>query len=134
MTPLTDQEQSELRVAEESIGAGLDVQVSFAQLLNFWSSLVEEVGTGYADTVDDYTNELTARDLLERVLQGVSVELAAKLSTLVKPFDDRFASMTTEDRDHRLGRYFTVGSGWWWSRVPKVLTGSLREALQSPAR
>ena len=103
--------------------------VTLGKLLSWWESFVEEVEEGYPSSFDEYANDLSSRDVLERLVREAPPELAAKLTETLKPFDDRFEAATAEDSDGRIGELFAHDESWWWSRIPKRLEGELAAAL-----
>ncbi len=56
-------------------------------------------------TVDDFTNDLTGRDGLERLLHWASPALAADLQLRVDAADERYREGTVEDGGAALGRH-----------------------------
>jgi hypothetical protein len=103
-------------------------------LFNDWVSLVTEVEGGYADSVDDYTNDLTSRDLLEDLIRDSQPSLRAKLERALKPWDERFRRATRPDDEKALSRYFNIKDRWWWHRTPAKgqLAVYLRQRASSP--
>jgi hypothetical protein len=103
-------------------------RVTVPYLLQRWQKLSSSVDR-YMLTVDDYTNNLCARDGLEIVLAGCQEPLRAKLRLVTEEADKEFLAKTQEGVGHALGRYFRIGqsSGWWWKRTPA--TGPLAELL-----
>lgn len=108
--------------------------VTVDTLLNDWVSLVAEVEAGYAGSVDDYTNDLTSRDLLEDLIRGSQPSLRAKLEGALEPWDERFRRATAYDDRRALSRFFNIGDGWWWRRTPTEgqLATYLRQRVPSP--
>lgn len=97
------------------------------RLLALWESFVESVETGYEDSVDEYTNDLSARDVLEGVpTTGTSW---ASLRRQLTALDTRFEAATVPDNQARLAEFFTIGPGWWWRRLPRKVGGSLAATL-----
>jgi hypothetical protein len=103
-------------------------------LFDDWMSFVTEVEGGYAESVDDYTNDLTSRDLLEDLIQDSQPSLRAKLEAALKPLDERFRGATADDDGRALSRYFKIKERWWWHRTPTKgqLATYLRQRAQSP--
>ncbi len=102
--------------------------VTVTWLLGSWRDLALEVRQ-YTATVDDYTNDLTARDALEIVLAECPEPLRTKLKSAIEQADKEFLAGTQDDADHSLETYFRINpsSGWWWKRTPR--SGSLAEYL-----
>jgi hypothetical protein len=108
--------------------------VTVDTLFNDWMSLVTGVEDGYAGSVDDYTNDLTSRDLLEDLIRDSQPSLRAKLERALKPWDERFRRATTPDDAKVLSRFFNIKDRWWWHRTPTTgeLAAYLRQRAPSP--
>jgi hypothetical protein len=102
--------------------------VTVERLLRNWHRLSVSVDR-YIMTVDDYTNDLTARDGLEIVLTKCPERLGTKLRAHIELADQEFLARTLDDVEHTLGHYFRIDrrSGWWWHRKPTA--GPLAEYL-----
>ena len=107
--------------------------VTPAWLLATWDKLAASVD-GYELTIDDYSNDLMARDGLEWTLGACAEPLRAKLQAWVQAADRTFIAATQPDDDGALGRLVRIDetSGWWWKRRPK--TGPLADSLPHGAR
>jgi hypothetical protein len=107
--------------------------VTAAWLLTRWDELAASVD-GYELTIDDYTNELMARDGLEWVLGTCPQPLRAKLLSWIETADLAFVAGTQDDGDGVVGRFFRIDetSRWWWKRAPK--SGPLADSLPHRAR
>lgn len=108
--------------------AGWSSQVTVERLLQEWEQLAGEVGD-YVATIDDYTNDLTARDALDRILLWASDAFKPVLAKRIAAADERFRTATSDDEGLAVGRYFTIERhpGWWWRRRPT--TGPLSTYL-----
>ncbi len=91
--------------------------VDAAQLLERWAQFPEEAKE-YTATVDDYTNDLTMRDVIEVVLREAVEPLRGKLLRFVDDADERFRAATVDDDQGRLSQHFRISKGWWWRRIP----------------
>jgi len=98
---------------------GWAAHATVPRLSQDWRNLAVSVDR-YRLTIDDYTNDLMARDALEIVLGACQDPFRAKLRRYVEDADAAFLARTEEDSGSRLGRYFRVdeSSGWWWKRRP----------------
>ncbi len=115
---LSPNEQAALGVLESRFSQRARFPITLESLISDWETLVKEVQEGYPSTVDEYTNDLTARDLLEEVLCSLSEASQRKVAKVIRPLDEHFRTATCPDEDHVLSRYFRVHDGWWWSRIP----------------
>jgi hypothetical protein len=118
------------------IGRRLHAQgwaVTVAWMLAEWHEFSLSVD-GYDLSIDDYTNDLIARDGLERTLAECQQPLRTKLLSWIEVADQEFIANTQDDVDGALGRFSDVdeSSGWWWKRRPA--TGPLAEFLTNRSR
>jgi len=111
---LAPEERDELArlLGDDSLGA----------LLQDWSRFVTEVERGYDDSIYEYTNDLSVRARLERVVAGASPGLRAQLEGALAEDDRRFTAATEEAAR-------PLGKSRWAQRVPTRRTGELAEDL-----
>jgi hypothetical protein len=95
---------------------------SLGALLQDWNRLVTEVERGYDDSIYEYTNDISVRDRLERVIARASPGLRAQLEGAVAEDDRRFAAATEEAAR-------PLGTSRWAQRVPTRRVGELAEDL-----
>lgn len=98
--------------------------------LRRWAAFVRQVETGYDDTIYDYTNDLSVRDLLEEQLAPLSPADGEALRAELHPWDQRFEAATrpsirpvapgVKDRERP-----------WWFRIPLKLSEELASDLRS---
>ncbi|RSN64176.1 hypothetical protein DMH12_03925 [Streptomyces sp. WAC 04229] len=82
-------------------------------LLARWVRFVESCEHGYRSDAQDYFNDLTSRDSLERAMGAVELQKFPELSQLrakVEAVDVRFRSMLLPDAFPRIDEKF------WWAR------------------
>ncbi|HET9656281.1 MAG TPA: hypothetical protein VFP72_13070 [Kineosporiaceae bacterium] len=94
-----------------------------------WRQLVDQVEGGYGWCVDEYTNDLTARDWLDEAWPVLTSRVRAAREPELAAIDARFRAATTDDDGELLAHFFRVGrrSGWWWRRRPLHLVGQFAE-------
>ena len=115
--------QSELSFPEEKFlnkfSACAKFQITMVSLLNGWQNFVADVEGGYSFGIEDYTNDLTLRDLIEEIARGSADTLREKIISAVKPSDEKFRSITQTIKRP----LFKVDSDelWWWFRIPVKL-------------
>lgn len=88
-----------------------------------WRDLVGIVEDGYTMTIDDYTNDLAIRDVVEEVRPFLTEAVRELLDEDLAPLDQRYESATRAAS----GRLPGGSTHWWAQRVPKVLVGELAE-------
>lgn len=87
-------------------------------LLERWTDFIRDVERGFDGTVDDYTNELSVRDIIEEVRQVVTPAGQAHLDRSLRPLDERFEQATSTVDKPLLPETAGRTPGPWWSRVP----------------
>jgi len=127
---LNPEQQAELArlLAELAEQSGRDD--SLAAMLRRWSDFVTRAERGYDDSIYEYTNDLSVRDRLERVVRSAGPGLRAALEGGLADDDRRFEA-ATEDAARALGEFAETSPPWWWRRVPRRRVGELAEDLAS---
>jgi hypothetical protein len=115
MQPLLDQ-----------MSARAHFTISLKYLLQKWDEFTSSVEEGYNYSIYDYTNDLSSRDLLEKIIINSSGALNKKLITIIGQIDDRYRE-STDICVKPLRSSFWSAEGWWWFRIPKKLIGELKE-------
>jgi hypothetical protein len=107
---------------------GWAAYVTVVRVLRDWQTLAMSADR-YVATIEDYTNDLTARDGLEMVLGQCQGPLHAKLKASIEQADREFLVRTRNDDDDALGQLYRIdeSAGWWWKRRPAA--GPLAEYL-----
>jgi len=106
-------------------------KLSLNTLLQNWYRFVVEVERGYNDSIYEYTNDLSNRDLIENILLSVQPSLHARLLKAIQPWDERFIKATEAGLRPLVNLTSDKLSFFWWSRIPKNLTDELKEDLQA---
>jgi hypothetical protein len=109
-------------VADFVISRGID------WLIDSWKNFVESCEKGYTLSIDDYTNDLTSRDIIHNVLDKLEDNnLRNKIKIIIQPFDLRFRQLlvdtqiqTWPDEDK---------TKWWFFGIVKNANGELLEDL-----
>ncbi len=104
-------------------------KLSFKTLLQDWVRFVLQVERGYKDSIYEYTNDLSIRDVLEKIMISVQPPLRSKLFKSIGPWDDRFILATREIPRCLIDTAAEASS--WWFRIPKNLGGELEQDLRS---
>ncbi|MGH2443348.1 MAG: hypothetical protein ACRDFX_09310 [Chloroflexota bacterium] len=91
-----------------------------AALIRDWAQFVEAVRDGFSDDESEYTNDLSARDIIQSVLDRVSPPVRSRLEAEVAPIDELFLAATVDGSGPRHAVYEMTGRAWWWLRDPKI--------------
>jgi hypothetical protein len=126
---LTPEEREELARLLAELAARAGREDSLGALLGRWSAFVTTVERGYDDSIYEYTNDLSVRDRLERVVAGAGPALRGKLHAALAEDDRRFTA-ATEEAGRALGEFVEEAPAWW-RRVPRRRVGELAEDLDS---
>jgi hypothetical protein len=127
---LSPDEQHELARLLAELAERSGREDSLGAMLGRWSDFVTRVERGYDDSIYEYTNDLSVRDRLERVVHGAGPGLRAKLEGALAEDDRRFEA-ATEDSARPLGEFGQTTPPRWWRRVPRRPAGELAEDLES---
>ncbi len=103
---------------------------SVRQLLRKWVDFVRQVQAGYDFSIYDYTNDLSARDLLEEKVRRLSPAEAAAVREELLAWDGRFEEATRPSL-RPVAPGVTDREGSWWFRVPCKLSEELAADLRS---
>jgi hypothetical protein len=123
---LSPDEQQELARLLAELAQRSGREDSLDAMLCRWSDFVTRVQRGYDDSIYEYTNDLSVRDRLERIVQGAGPRLRARLEGCLADDDRRFEA-ATEQSARPLGEARPP----WWRRVPRRRAGELAEDLES---
>lgn len=93
--------------------------LSLNQLLRQWRDFVVRIERGYKDSIYEYSNELSVRNLLEEILHHVTPSLREELLRLIKPWDERFDKATSEVARPLSSKSMQGVTHRWWFRIPK---------------
>lgn len=104
--------------------------ITLARLLKKWEWFVEVVEQGYDDSIYEYTNDLSVRDLLESVSVACPPPLRDRLTDTLDAWDDRFRKATVALQKPLMQREGNEQPGWWWVRVPVRLGAELEKDLK----
>lgn len=102
---------------------------NLAELLHRWERLISSLATGYEDSIYEYKNDLTTRDILERLLGQATESLQAKLLTAILPLDEAFKN-STQLLSRPLARN-KPDNWWWWRCIPSQPSPELEADLRS---
>jgi len=95
-----------------------------------WSNIVSAVASGYELSMEDYTNDLTIRDLIEKVRQVLSPKGQQVLASVLRTIDEQFLRATYGLSEALRSAEKGEELGFWWYRVPKQHGKELAEWLQ----
>ncbi len=125
LTDLTPEDSEALQRIVEKLTQESPRPWTLQRLLDNWRRTVLEVESGYQLTVDNYTNDLYKRNLLQAVLDAAPDSLQEKVMSVLAPIDDRFLRATRDDAADVLEHFCHRPRGWWWRRLPLIITGNL---------
>ena len=116
--------------AEHVVTGGL------AGLLDAWETFAKALGKGYAQSLDDYLNDLDARQILADAWVKASPAQRSALQSRLQAADRRVRTATSTSevclwgsKIARRERY-TAEANWWYYAVPKKPAPALRAELE----
>lgn len=88
-------------------------------LVQSWEKVVHAIGRGYSLTLDDYLNDLDARQLLAEALTVASPADAEQYEERIQSADDQMRNLTTRTSVCLWGDELAEEEGWtpkqnWW--------------------
>lgn len=116
-------------VAREREARGWAWFVTASREMGKWAWLVGEIERGtYADSLDEYHNDLDSRRILDRVLAIAPPTTRARLSDWVAPLDERFMRSTLRAAEPIAGSADPssphAAASWYW-RIPRSPAGEM---------
>lgn len=129
MIKLTEIEENEIKELLESMEVGSHVKTGgLMYLLKKWGSFVQKSEDGYSLTYSDYTNDLSTRGIIQRLINNLlDKDLAKKISSYLEPFDKKFKKLLV---DTNTEAFPSEGKHeWWFWGIVKNAKGELLEDL-----
>jgi hypothetical protein len=115
---LTSVEEAQVKSVEAQLSQRARFPMTLSSLVERWSDFVGEVEGGYSSSVDEYTNDLTSRDLIDQVRESLPESVQFEMMTRIGLLDERFKLATQPDIKKALSSFFAIGPAWWWARIP----------------
>lgn len=88
-----------------------------SNLLEKWKRFVQEVEEGYRLSIDDYTHDLSMRDLLEEIKEAVPLRLREEIDVALHSWDERFR-LATQPSITPIEEGVDADAKDWWFRIP----------------
>lgn len=98
-------------------------------LVRQWERIVDDVSRGYQLTLDDYLNDLDARDLLDGALAAAGPAERNAVDEHVERADRRFVDATEPGAFLGDPDAETAATAWWYRRHPRAMGTALRRDL-----
>jgi hypothetical protein len=132
MRKLTSTEEEGLKTALQEIQRRTSARqsVTLDRLIQKWSTFVKEVEDGYKLSIYDYANDLCTRDVLDDLIELVPETVRDDIRATLASWDDRYRLATKHSSAPLLPGDDIAGRARWY-RVPRVLTGELKDDLIS---
>ena len=103
--------------------------ITLSYLTNKWSRFVRNVEKEYQLSIDDYTNSLSVRNLIQEILDVCPEN--TNLKEWVREWDNRFKATTEVVKEPLLPSLKKDKLGWWWFRIPKNPGNELKNWLHN---
>jgi hypothetical protein len=128
---LTLEEQHSINIILEQLSRRARQSIRLDDLLNKWGDFVSKVEQGYDDSIYEYTNDLSIRDLIEEIMGQLPQTIKAKLLPLISKADERYFSSTRQVERPLGGNWQKEQTPSWWLRIPINLKEELKRDLRS---
>lgn len=130
---LSQEEEKSLEPIMTALSDRAGHRITLAYLLDRWFWFVGAVEQGYDDSIYEYTNDLSVRDLLESVIDACPAPLGNRLMDRLGEWDGRFLKATAPWPKPLLTQEGSEEPSWWWVRVPVRLGTELEKDLKEIA-
>ena len=97
-------------------------------MIQYWAEFLASVEKGYTLTIDDYTNDIYNRYLLEEEIVKLPKLIGDKARNIIEPMDEEFKKLTNPIKE---SLWSEKDAAWWWYRIPKKLIGELKKGVES---
>jgi hypothetical protein len=102
-------------------------QITIPSLISKWERFINLIEKGYDLSIYEYMNDISARDLIEDVLENSTETIREWLSQHIFPLDQRYIKLTKR-KTHPL---LTGKKSAWWYRIPIKATGEMANDLEN---
>ncbi|MEW5869818.1 MAG: hypothetical protein AB1894_11125 [Chloroflexota bacterium] len=127
---LTSEDMLMLEPALDLVFRRCGRKLTLEYLSRRWSRFVRKVEQGYPYIIDEYTNELTIRDIFQMVMNNCPPNIYNELSSWINGWDERFIQ-ATEKVEKPLLPFLGEEEGWWWFRVPLNPGEEMKRSLEN---
>lgn len=127
---LDSEDQERLQRALQKVSKAIHRQLDLEYWLSKWAVFVTEIETGYELYIEDYTNDLSVRDVLEEIMASLTEDGRHKLGVVIRPIDERFLASTRAVDRPLLESLSDEPRPFWWYRIPKHLESDLEQDLR----
>ena len=114
------------RILADLVPPSASNQPSFEGLVRKWSRVAERTLSTYDMTLDDYLNDVAARDVLEDLISRLPKESGQRLVEALQRTDAQFRSGTVEVT-------YLSGQHWWGRRLPSSMGDEISEQARELA-
>ena len=125
---LTSEESHALKSILASLSERAHRAMTLNDLFQKWTLFAQKVQRGYDDSIYEYSNDLSVRDLLEEIMTKGPPSLREKLASQIQTSDAQFLEATKPVQKSPFSTRQRTPP-WWEGRIPKKITGELKEDL-----
>ena len=113
----------------ESFSKKSKYKIDLDKLLEKWESFIKNVEEGYSDSIYEYTNDLSTRDLINRLMESdLSSSIKSKLASIIEELDQRFERATYKIESSLIPNKSKDIK--WWFRIPNKISDDFEDDLK----
>lgn len=127
---LNDEERRTVETVLKTLSNKSQKTITLDSLITSWSNFIRVVERGYDDSIYEYTNDLSVRDTLDRIIRELPESIGNKITELLQSLDARYNEATREVKK-ALAPGVKLDASSWWFRIPKKLCRELEDDLRS---
>lgn len=106
--------------------------INFNIIIKNWQNLVNECKDGYNDVVEEFTNDLSSRDIIQQILEEISDDGKNIILKFIEPLDKIFIDNTVKvDKPLMTYEWIKDNKQFWYFRVPKRIKRDELSAFES---
>lgn len=127
---LSTNDRNLLDIILQELSDNAKYSITIEGLLRKWQSFVQEVTRGYSDSIYEYQNDLSAREILQTLISKTNENIANYINSHISDSDVCFKE-STRIITKSLRNKPLVEDNWWWYRIPKKMKGDIEKDLLS---
>lgn len=121
-----------IKAVEKKWSIGSGYQITLDKQIVAWINLTNECKDGYNDVVEEYTNDLSSRDVIQEILDNISESARSELLKIIEPIDKIFIDHTVKvEKPMMAYEWIVPEKHFWYFRVPKRIKRDELSAFES---
>ncbi len=126
------QDEEIIEKIEQKCSSDAGFSITLISSISSWENLINECRDGYDDVVEEFTNDLASRDIIQQILDVLSKDGVRELSKFIESLDSVFLDNTIKvHRPIMKYEWIIPEKHFWYFRVPKRIEEDELSAFES---